>query len=101
VVRHGFLALLAIGLLCLSGLGFAEPPAGSDRIDVGADADAGTGTDGGTDAWGDPEDNEEIDRGWTWFGMGYENRRRASGQRAGSYNGPAQDHENAQGKGSK
>lgn len=30
--------------------------------------------------WGDPEEDEEPDEGWTWFGMGYEDRNRAWGQ---------------------
>lgn len=69
MVRHGFLALFAVGLLCLSGLAFAEPAADRDRTDTGT----------GTDVWGDPEDNEEADPGWTWFGMGYERRTRSRG----------------------
>ena len=93
MVRHGLLALFVLGLLCLSGLGFAEPSAGLDRTDAATDA--------GTDVWGDPEDNEEADRGWTWFGMGYENRRRSSGQRADPSSDATNDHKNGQGKGSK
>ncbi len=69
MVRHGLLALFVLGLLCQSGLGFAEPSAGLDRTDAATDA--------GTDVWGDPEDDEEADRGWTWFGMGYERRMRS------------------------
>jgi len=76
VVRHGFLTLLAGGLLCLSGLAFAGPAADRDRTDA----------DAGTNAWGDPEDNEQADPGWTWFGMGYERRRRSSG--AATVGGP-------------
>lgn len=30
--------------------------------------------------WGDPEEDGEPHEGWTWFGMGYENRNRAWGQ---------------------
>ena len=26
--------------------------------------------------WGDPEDEEEAEDRWTWFGMGYEHRNR-------------------------
>lgn len=69
MVRQGLSALFAVGLLCLSGLAFAEPAADRDRTDTGA----------GTDVWGDPEDNEDADSGWTWFGMGYERRARSRG----------------------
>lgn len=65
MVSHRLRILFSGGLLCLSGLVFAQP--GTDR--GGAE----------TGVWGDPEDEEDgPDRAWTWFGMGYENRAHTS-----------------------
>ena len=36
-----------------------------------------TTTSGSVESWGDPEDNEERPKTWTWFGMGYERRTQA------------------------
>jgi len=32
----------------------------------------------GEEVWGDPEEGSENAAGWTWFGMGYEQRTRAA-----------------------
>jgi hypothetical protein len=34
--------------------------------------------------WGDPEESEENESVWTWFGMGYEMRNQGSSQSADS-----------------
>jgi len=79
--------LFAGGLLCLNGALFAEPEAERERVSK--------------QVWGDPEDNEEAEQGWTWFGMGYENRARASGQPADRRGDAAKGHGTGQGKGKK
>ena len=91
VLSHRYLVLFAGGLLCLSGSLFAEPQPPPEVAPGGAD----------NQVWGDPEDGEETDQGWTWFGMGYEQRTGASGQSADGENESGQSHENGQGNGAK
>jgi hypothetical protein len=55
-------------MLFLAGAARAEP-AGMPSVPAGAGA---SGADG--EVWGDPEQHEEPQPGWTWFGMGYERR---------------------------
>lgn len=56
-------ALLGGVLVCFSGALLAGPETERPQ------------TDG--QVWGDPEEREEAEEGWTWFGMGYESRSRA------------------------
>ena len=49
-------------LVCLSGTSFAGPETVLPEH---------------SQVWGDPEESEEAAEGWTWFGMGYENRIRS------------------------
>ncbi len=39
------------------------------------------------ETWGDPDEDEESERGWTWFGMGYEQRMRETGAAANNAGG--------------
>jgi len=71
---------LSGGLLCLSGSVLSEPAANQE-------ATARNG--GGGDVWGDPEEREQANRSWTWFGMGYEQRTRASSSGPVAGHGPA------------
>jgi hypothetical protein len=74
--------MLMAGLLCLGGSVLSEPM---------ADRDEPAGGRGSDQVWGDPEDREQANRGWTWFGMGYERRTRTSA-------GPVVDHQPARTK---
>ena len=53
------MVLLGGVLVCFSGSSFAGPEKELPRDNQ---------------VWGDPEELEEAAEGWTWFGMGYENR---------------------------
>ena len=55
--------LLSGSLLCFGGTLSAGTDTESPRVD--------------NQAWGDPEERAEAAEGWTWFGMGYENRVRS------------------------
>jgi len=86
VLVYRSLLLFAGGLFCLSGSLLAEPE--MDRARAGAQL------------WGDPEENEEREDGWTWFGMGYENRTRSSAQSAVDHAADtARGHAGGRGKG--
>ena len=56
-------ALLGGVLVCFSGALLAGPETERPQTD--------------SQVWGDPEEREEAEQGWTWFGMGYESRSRA------------------------
>ena len=60
---HRLSALVGGVLVCFSGALFAGPETGRPQADG--------------QVWGDPEEREEAEEGWTWFGMGYESRGRA------------------------
>ena len=62
--------LLVVGLVGSTGVFATEPivPPDTPR--------AGPAT---PEPWGDPEEDDASDRGWTWFGMGYEQRMQATG----------------------
>ncbi len=55
-------------LVCLSGTSFAGPETVLPEH---------------SQVWGDPEESEEAAEGWTWFGMGYENRIRSEDRSIG------------------
>lgn len=63
-------AILSVALFGLSATGWAEPEVERERP-VDEVSDQGV--------WGDPEEFESTDKGWTWFGMGYEQRMRGLG----------------------
>ena len=65
MLSRRYLVLFALGVFCANGALFAEPEADDRERDR-------------SQTWGDPEDHAEPDQGWTWFGMGYENRARTS-----------------------
>lgn len=76
--RAGGCSIIVLGLVCLPGLAFAEPP--RDERPQYRIPQLSHG-------WGDPEDSEPADPSWTWFGMGYEQRSRtADGQGSGPGN---------------
>lgn len=63
-MKHLWLATMLFGgLLCPIAAISAEPLA--DTNPPAAEP---------AKSWGDPEDSEPGERGWTWFGMGYESR---------------------------
>lgn len=84
-MRHRFGGLLAAVLLGLMGPVLSEPVPERDVPAVDEDA---------VGVWGDPEDSEQRDAGWTWFGMGYERRAGAAGAGA-----PHDGHDNVQAPG--
>ena len=67
--RSVIAALLAIGFAGSTAAMAAEPA--NDLQAAGDSAEA-------PQIWGDPEE-ERAEEGWTWFGMGYEQRTRAAG----------------------
>lgn len=67
--RSVFAALLAIGIVGSNAAMAAEPVTEPDTPDDRL---------GAPQIWGDPE-QERATEGWTWFGMGYEQRTRAAG----------------------
>ncbi len=67
--RHFNGAMVLLGLACLPGLVSAEPLS-NERPEYRVPLLS--------QGWGDPEDSVESDSGWTWFGMGYEQRTRAA-----------------------
>lgn len=69
MVRHRLAGTTAGCLLFLAGLAHGEPVA--DQQPPAGQTPAG-------EVWGDPEEAEEPEPGWTWFGMGYERRNRDS-----------------------
>ena len=76
--------LLGGSLLCFGGTLFAGTETESPRAD--------------NQAWGDPEERAEAAEaaeGWTWFGMGYENRVRSVDRSQGQ----AADHQGDAGSG--
>lgn len=88
MLSRRYLVLFALGIFCASGALFAEPEAGDRARDR-------------SQTWGDPEDHAEPDQGWTWFGMGYENRARTSVPSAERQGGAANGHTGGQHKGRK
>lgn len=64
-----FAGILVGGLLCLAGPALSEPVADRDTRTLEGEV---------PEVWGDSEDSEKAERGWTWFGMGYERRSRAA-----------------------
>lgn len=64
--NHRLIGLLLGGLLLQANLLMAESVQ-NFPVDPGMAAS-------GAQAWGDPEQNEEKESVWTWFGMGYEMR---------------------------
>lgn len=69
MVRHRLAGITAGCLLSLAGFVHGEPVADHPSSDGRAPA---------PEVWGDPEETEEAQPGWTWFGMGYERRNRDS-----------------------
>jgi len=61
---------LTIVVASLSGTIAAEPS---------ATGDAPPGESVPSDGWGDPYEEDVTDRGWSWFGMGYERRAQPPG----------------------
>ena len=86
MLSRRYLVLFALGIFCASGASFAEPQADERARDR-------------NQTWGDPEDHAEPDPGWTWFGMGYENRARTSVRSAERQGGAASGRPGGQGKG--
>lgn len=87
MLSRSFIVLCAAGLVCVSGALFAEPEVGPVRDR--------------SQTWGDPEEDAKPDEGWTWFGMGYENRARASVQSSDRRGGAVNGRQGGKGKGRK
>ena len=64
---------LVVGFLGSANVTAAEPTTSPDMPQDGPET---------PESWGDPEEGEAPDRGWTWFGMGYEKRMQATGAAA-------------------
>ncbi len=72
--RLAFVAPLVVaGLIGSTGALAAEPIASSNMHQDRQET---------RESWGDPEQDEGTDRGWTWFGMGYEKRMQSTGAAA-------------------
>lgn len=84
--------LVVAGLVGSSGAVAAEPIVPSDMPQARPET---------PEPWGDPDEDEASDRGWTWFGMGYEKRMRATGaaaERGGNGSGGPPGQHNARRK---
>lgn len=67
-MKHHWLATTAVCVLAYASGAIADEPM-LDRN--------GAEPTGSTESWGDPEEENERSRTWTWFGMGYERRTQA------------------------
>ena len=65
-----FIALVIVGLTLLVNVARGE----SAENSVNAAQNHNNQNAPATEVWGDPEENEEQESVWTWFGMGYELR---------------------------
>ena len=81
--------LIVVGLLGSANVTAAEPTPSSDMPQDRPET---------PESWGDPEDGEAPDRGWTWFGMGYEKRMQATTGAAADAGGGAGSTSQQQGR---
>lgn len=70
--RHRLALTIAACLLLPAGIAQGGPMADQSAAFPPSPAD---------EVWGDPEAEAESTPGWTWFGMGYERRKRERAER--------------------
>ncbi len=78
MTRSAYIGILTILLLLSMGRLWAAD--GSENDDVDTDLEQPSNMESWQEGW----QKEDKDSEWTWFGMGYESRRAASGSQGGT-----------------
>jgi hypothetical protein len=93
MTRTVFKGILTILLLLSMGQLWADDGVENDAIDTDLEQPSNM------ESWQEGWQNDEKSSEWTWFGMGYESRRAASGSQGGASSGGPTRGQNGNGPG--